>query len=101
MYDQQITMASFFKSLKSGGIFVMEDLHSSPEVRIPEKNSIWGWGDPTKITTLEMLESFKNTGKIISDYLSEEEKLYLEENIKSIEIFHLAPTSITSIIYKK
>jgi len=101
MYDQQITIASFFKSLKSGGIFVMEDLHSSPEVRIPEKNSIWGWGDPTKITTLEMLESFKNTGKIISDYLSDEEKLYLEENIKSIEIFYLAPTSITSIIYKK
>ena len=48
-----------------------------------------------------MLESFKNTGKIISDYLSEEEKLYLENNIKSIEIFYLAPTSITSIIYKK
>ena len=101
MYDQQITMASFFRSLKSGGIFVMEDLHSSPEVRIPEKNAIWGWGDPTKITTLEMLESFKNTGKIISDYLSDEEKLYLENNIKSIEIFYLAPTSITSIIYKK
>ena len=60
-----------------------------------------GLGDPTKITTLEMLESFKNTGKIISDYLSEEEKLYLENNIKSIEIFYLAPTSITSIIYKK
>ena len=101
MYDQQITLSAFFKSLKSDGIFVMEDLHSSPEVRIPEKNAIWGWGDPTKITTLEMLESFKNTGKIISDYLSDEEKLYLENNIKSIEIFYLAPTSITSIIYKK
>jgi hypothetical protein len=101
MYDQQITMAAFFKSVKSGGIFVMEDLHTSPEVRMPEKNAIWNWGDPTKITTLEMLESFKNTGKIISDYLSDEEKEYLENNIKSIDIFHLAPTSITSIIYKK
>lgn len=101
IYDQQITFASFFKSLKSGGIFVIEDLHSSIEVKIPEKANLWGWGDPTKITALEMLENFKNTGKIISDYLSEEEKLYLEENIKSIEIFYIAPTSITSIIVKK
>ena len=101
MHDQQITMAAFFKSLKSGGIFVMEDLHSSPEVRMPEKNAIWGWGDPTKTTTLEMLEGFINTGKIVSDYLTDEEQTYLEENIASIEIFKLAPTSMTSIIYKK
>jgi hypothetical protein len=94
-------MAAFFKSLKSGGIFVMEDLHSSPEVRMPEKNAIWGWGDPTKTTTLEMLEGFINTGKIVSDYLTDEEQTYLEENIASIEIFKLAPTSMTSIIYKK
>jgi hypothetical protein len=101
IHDQQITFASFFKSLKKGGIFVIEDLHSSIEVKIPEKRTVWGWGDPTKITTLEMLESFKQTGKIISDYLSDEEKYYLEDNISSVEIFTNSPTSITSIIIKK
>jgi hypothetical protein len=101
IHDQQITFASFFKSLKNGGIFVIEDLHSSIEVKIPEKRTFWGWGDPTKITTLEMLESFKQTGKIISDYLSDEEKIYLQDNISSVEIFTNSPTSITSIIIKK
>jgi len=101
MLDQQITIASFFKSLKSGGIFVMEDLHSSPEVKIPEKNAIWNWGDPNRTTTLEMLEGFIENKKIVSDYLSADECRYLEDNIKSVEIFKLAPTSMTSVIFKK
>jgi hypothetical protein len=100
-HDQQITLAYFFKSLRSGGLYVLEDLHSSIEVKIPEKAQLWGWGDPTKTTALEMLEHFNKTGKIVSDYLTEEESLYLESTIKSVEIFHLAPTSITSVITKK
>jgi hypothetical protein len=100
-YDQQITFAYFFRSLRSGGIYVLEDLHSSIEVKIPEKAQTWGWGDPTKTTALELLEKFNETGKIVSDYLTKEESAYLETNIKSIEIFYLAPTSITSIITKK
>lgn len=101
VYDQQITLAYFFKSLKPGGIYVLEDLHSSIEVNIPEKTKLWGWGEPGFITPLELLENFQKTGTIISDYLTEEEKNYLQENIASVEIFHLAPTSITSIIVKK
>jgi hypothetical protein len=101
IYDQQITFAHFFKSLKSSGIYVIEDLHSSIEVNIPEKAALWGWGEPGHITPLEILEHFQKTEKIISDYLTEEEKQYLQDNIKSVEIFHIGPTSITSIIVKK
>ncbi len=101
MHDQQITFAIFFKKLKQGGIFVIEDLHSSVEVKIPEKRDFWGWGDPNVVTTMEMLENFKSTGKIKSDYLTEEECKYLEENIEYVEIFTVGPTSITSIIKKK
>lgn len=101
VYDQQITIAHFFKSLKSGGIYVLEDLHSSIEVNIPEKASLWGWGEPGFITPLEMLNHFIETGEIISDHLTDDEKQYLKDNIASVEIFQLAPTSITSIIYKK
>ncbi len=101
VYDQQITLAHFFKSLKSGGIYVLEDLHSSIEVNIPEKTAMWGWGVPGFITPLQLLEEFQKTGKIITDHLTEEEEKYLEENIQSVEIFHLSPTSITSIIIKK
>ena len=101
VYDQTITFSSFFKSLKSGGIYVLEDLHSSIEVNIPEKTKIWGWGEPGYITPLEMLEHFQKNGKIINDYLDEEEMNYLEQNIKSVEIFKIKDTSITSIIVKK
>jgi len=101
MHDQQITFALFFKNLKKGGIFVIEDLHSSVEVKIPEKRDFWGWGDPNVVTTLEMLEKFQETGKIVSDYLTKEESDYLENNIESVEIFTVGPTSITSIIKKK
>jgi demethylmacrocin O-methyltransferase len=101
VYDQQITLAYFFKSLKSGGIYILEDLHSSIEVNIPEKTQIWGWGEPGFITPLQILEQFQKTNTIITDYLTKEEEEYLQQNIASVEIFHLAPTSITSIIVKK
>lgn len=101
VYDQQITLAYFFKSLKSGGIYVLEDLHSSIEVNIPEKAKLWGWGEPGFITPLEILENFQKTGKIVSDHLTKDEEDYLQENIASVEVFHLAPTSITSVIVKK
>lgn len=101
VYDQTITFYHFFKSLKKGGIYVIEDLHSSIEVNDPEKARIWGWGIPGYITPLEMLRNYENNYKIINDYLSEEEKKYLEENIQSVKVYEIAPTSITSIICKK
>jgi hypothetical protein len=106
VYDQQITFAHFFKCLHSGGIYILEDLHSSLEVEIPEKAKTWGWGEPGYITPLELLENYQSKGNLNVDsnkpcHLSDEEKRYLEENISSVEVFHLAPTSITSIIIKK
>ena len=101
MYDQQITFAYFFKSLRSGGIFILEDLHTSYEVKIAEKNNNYLWGTPDKITTLEMLEKYNETGKIHSDYLTPEECGYLESNINSIKIYDDVNHSVTSVIYKK
>jgi SAM-dependent methyltransferase len=101
MEDQQITFATLFKSLKPGGIFIIEDLHTSLECSMPEK--AWcGWGDPNKTITLDMLNNFIETGKIKSDYMTKEEISYLNKNIKSIEIYQSKPDwSITSIIIKK
>lgn len=101
MEDQQITLAILFKSLKPGGIFILEDLHTSLEALLPEK--AWcGWGDPTKTITLDMLNNFIKTGKIESDYMTEEEIDYLNKNIESIKIYQSRPDwSITSIIRKK
>jgi demethylmacrocin O-methyltransferase len=101
VYDQQITLAHFFKSLKSGGIYVLEDLHTSIEVNIPEKAQLWDWGIPGFITPLELLEHFEKTGEIIADSLNEEEKKYLQDNIASVKVFKDNLESITSVIIKK
>jgi hypothetical protein len=101
MFDQQITFAILFKMLKSGGIYILEDLHTSVECLMPEK-VIFQWGDPTKITTLQMLEKYNIDNNIYSDYLTEEEKTYLSDNIEFCEIYYLnGGNSITSIIKKK
>jgi hypothetical protein len=101
MHDQQITLATLFKSIKPGGIYILEDLHTSLETPMPEK--AWcGWGDASKTITLDMLNNFINTGKIESDYLTDDEKEYLNNNIESIKIYQSKPDwSITSIIIKK
>jgi len=106
VYDQQITLAYFFRSLKSGGIYVLEDLHSSEEVEIPEKAKMWGWGVPGYVTPLELLDQFENHNNfnvgISKPYsLTENELKYLEDNIKSVKVFRVGPTSITSVIVKK
>jgi hypothetical protein len=99
MKDQQVTLGKLFKSIKSGGIYVLEDLHTSVSVK-EDKNSIFK-SDKNTIT-LDMLEHFNTTGKIKSDYLTYDECKYLEENIETCEIYKLKPNwSYTSIIRKK
>ena len=100
MKDQQTIFGKLFKSLKSGGVFIIEDLHSSVECRMPGKE--WcNWGDPTKTTTLDVLNLYNETGKIQSDYLTVEQCEYLENNIASCEILTGHVESLTSIIKKK
>jgi hypothetical protein len=86
MYDQQLSLYLFFKSLNSGGIFIIEDLHTSIECKM-ESKKIFNWGDINKKTTLETLKEFVDTGIYTSDYLNEEECNYLTENIKSCTIY--------------
>lgn len=89
MTGQQIFLGYMFKYLKSGGIFVIEDLFTSKDRRYNH--------DPyTEKTTLWMAENYLKTGKIESDLMTTEEIDYLNNNILE---FKLEKGSYSEIIF--
>ena len=106
MLDQQISFYYLFtKCLKPGGIFVIEDLHTST---VEDGKMLYG--SPVEInedrsnTTLHFLENrpFK------SHYLEESECSELEDGVTDIRVIRIknpksqwGPHSITSVIRKK
>jgi hypothetical protein len=106
MSHQQISLGVLFKKLKSGGLYIIEDLHTSCyEYRenIMYNNKLFGLTNDN--STIDFLNGIKNkTDK--NKYLTTKEYEYLCENIESIEIFETSRKnnnefSITSIIKKK
>jgi cephalosporin hydroxylase len=96
MKQQQTSFGVLFKKLKSGGVYVIEDLHTSD--RQPWMN------DEDEISTLNMLRNFKNNNEITSNHMNEDEKKYIQNNTQSIEIWSRTEDfqeSVTSIIIKK
>ena len=98
MKTQQISFGFLFKYLRSGGVYIIEDLHTS---RMPDRGYI---EKDDKITTLDMLEMYQQNNSIISNHMLEEEITYLNSNIKSVDIWTKTPSkdeSVTSAIFKK
>lgn len=108
MRHQQISIGVLFKKLKSGGIYIIEDLHTS----LLNYFETLQYG----LTLFELIDGGKNStiiflNAILSDdpinyYLDDVELSYLKNNIQSIDIFQTAyrnETSLskTSIIKKK
>ena len=99
MRQQQTSFGFLFRHLKNGGVYILEDLHTS---RYGLNSEYINKDD--LITTLDMLQNFKNTSNIISNHMLDDEIRYLEENIESIEIWSKNiehNISVTSIIRKR
>jgi hypothetical protein len=98
MIQQQVTFKIMFNNhLKSEGVYVLEDLHTS--------NSRYynSHGSNPKNNTLNLLYDIKS-GKIRDKsqyYISNIEFEELCENIYSIDIYEIGEDSITSLIKKK
>jgi len=71
--DQQVSLGFLFRFVKPGGIYIIEDLHTSHDEKknIPIK---------TKYNTLMILNQLSKGQKIISDFISEEDSNYIMEN---------------------
>lgn len=74
---QMISLGHLFQYVKSGGLYILEDLS------IPGHDVCCIRNDEN----YEVIQKFKETGKIISEHILPEEKKYLENNVKSIEIY--------------
>ena len=98
MHHQQISLAHLFKTLKSSGIYVVEDLHTShPQPPFPPLGFQLSEADTR---TLDMLIEFNETGKMSSMFMSDEECQYLQDNIKECNI-HKGTMSEIAFIIKK
>ena len=77
---QQISFGYLFKYVKSGGIFIIEDILN------PAYTEHHQWKYLKNESTALMLQSFKDNGKINSEFMTDYEIGYLNNNIKSIDI---------------
>jgi hypothetical protein len=96
MEQQQITLGYLFPHLKSGGLFIVEDLHTS-------YLSNFGFSKEKNNGSCQILENFISTGSISSPYMTAEETSYLEDKILQCEIYRTRGDNscITSILTKK
>ena len=97
MLQQQLTLKVLFQKLKPGGIYILEDLHTS----LPGFYSTY-YSNPYN-NTLRLVEDFQKK------YLSEDNQYHITsgdfntllDQIDTIEIVHNSSQSITSILKKK
>ena len=91
MNQQQISFGVLFRNLKSGGIYFIEDLHTS----------YWPYNEYTSVynnipidtnadhsnTTLKMVRDYIKNKKITSQFLTKEETEYLNGSIKECILY--------------
>jgi hypothetical protein len=77
---QMISFAHLFPHLKSGGYYIIED------ITIPESEVILNV--PNNIETYNTIIDFKDKGILKSNFVTDDENLYLQNNILNIEIHY-------------
>lgn len=91
MRDQQITLKHLFPLVKSGGYFVIEDIHTSLQEYadiLPDKSN----------TTLTMINRYQSTGTLDSIYTDLSE---VKSNIAGVDLVTVTPSSMTCFLRKK
>jgi SAM-dependent methyltransferase len=90
-HQQQITLGHIFKYLSPKGIFVIEDLHTANNP---------AYTRPGDVSTLDILNQWKETGKLFSNCMTQGEIDYLEKNVLEINIEKALVSDIAFIIKK-
>lgn len=90
-HQQQITLGCLFPYLKSGGVFVIEDLHTANHP---------AYTRPGDVATLEILHTWKSTGNLTSNCMTPDEISYIQNNVAEIHVEKAAVSDIAFIIKK-
>ncbi len=101
MDHQQVSLGFLFKYLKPGGYFIIEDVHTSLPAFYPREE--FNVDDDESNTTLRMIENYIRTSFMVSEFMTQEEMMYLQKNIESIELTYRTTKlhSTMCIIQKK
>lgn len=95
MAHQQISLGCIFKYLKSGGLYFIEDLHTS-YWPFGQFKDLYGFpldiNESRSNTTVKMIENFINTKQLQSEFLIKEEMQYLTDQITDCVLFDLPGT---------
>ena len=99
MSQQQISFGFLFRCVKPGGIYIIEDVHTSLREMYPE----YGAEKDGRNSTLTMIENFIRTGMISSRYMRRSEILYLTRAIESCALTYRSDSSrsMTCIVRKR
>jgi glycosyltransferase involved in cell wall biosynthesis len=90
---QQISLGSLFENLEPGGLYFIEDLHTS-DLSVWNGKTLYGYDmscEPEN-TTVRVLEDYIRTKEFKSPFLTEDENRYLTDNIESLKIYDLPKT---------
>ena len=98
MNQQQVSLVNIFSRLKTGGLYILEDLHTSISCYVNDFSE-----DLNKNTTLSLIEKFEKKECNFDNYfVSESEIKSVFDNIEFCEVSYTnGGMSITSIIKKK
>lgn len=83
MDHQQVSLGFLFEHVAPGGLFIIEDVHTS----IPAYYKGFGQDSTLSNTTLKVFLDYLETESIESVYMTDEEQTYLEKNIDYIEVY--------------
>jgi len=96
MNQQQISLGFLFPHVRPGGLYAIEDLNTS---YWPYRGFTAVYGDqPIDVnldrtnTTLGLVRRFQETGTVESEYLTEQEREYLDGHIADCALFDTAET---------
>ncbi len=99
MEQQQVSFGYLFKHLKPGGLYIIEDVHTSL------KNFYKGFGvkENGSNNTFRLIIQYMATGDINSEYMSQQEINYLRLNIAFCDLVYITTSmhSMMCIIKKR